>query len=251
MQCAYVANAIDGQCGRDALLDSPYCAAHQRGNNRSGIQHKDFPKMTVAQRGFYTSRIGPKLRDVVNEYRENSKVHDITEEVELTRIANLAAVQQFEVIQLQLDCPAAWVAAGGGVDDESQERGKAILREMLIKAAENLKDAMRENARMVEMAAKIHNLTVDKMSPDLIESLVRQICGMVHSCFGEHWHLIERFDKMIAEKLQLPSVLNAMGTRLSPSNAPSTTDEVRAMISTVPEWTEEDERQAQATIAKG
>lgn len=194
--------------------------------------------MTTHQKGFYYSRMGPRLRELVDQQRENQKLNDVSGELELMRVANARVVDVYEALIIQHDSPEAAAALGGGITPECIENGKRKLSDALQVASDTLRTAMKENVAMAEAAAKIHNLTVDRISPDMMDSIVRQICGFVHICFSDNWEAVERFDQMLTEKLQLPSVISSMGTKLTPANSVTPTQEVQAMINTIPEWKE-------------
>lgn len=234
LQCQ-VKNAIGDICGAVKLvpgMDVCYrCSSRTVKDSASSIEAK-YAIMSKEHKGYYLRKLNPKLQEAILNQRAQTKLNDIAEEIELVRMANEKAVEVYSATQAMMDMPEAIAALGGGIDDESMARGKARLAIMFDDASKLLKEAMRENADLVEKAAKIHNLTVDRLSPDAIADIAKQITSFVHIIWGHDWDGLERFDKLLSAKLNLPSVVGNMGTTITPSQ------EVRKMDSTVPLWVE-------------
>lgn len=179
---------------------------------------------------FYARVLGPKLKAVLEECAAEYKRHNIDEEILITK-----AVSRDALIVL---------------DSLHELPDTALPREtrakLLTEAGSIVNQTMEQATRLVERSAKIHALTADKISPTVVDDMVQQMCRFVYLAFeAKHnsghpdftdfdeavnkilMERISKFDKMISDDLQLPS-LKALGTTITPDQ------QVLAMDDTVP-----------------
>ena len=222
MYCIFVKTDLT-QCRRLHIIGEKFCPYHIKAGTSKGSGKRKNPfehdssgieiaiaDIPVDQMKLYGKRIGPKLKELLQESLNNSKAHDISEEIALTRQCAGEAVSAYSTL---IDME--------GLVDETKR--KMALHE----AASVVMGQMDSVAKLVERAAKIHALTVDKLPPNAIDDCIRQICRFVYQVFGEQKEKIEEFDRLLTDEMQLPS-LKQLGTTIMPR------DQVIAMDSTIP-----------------
>lgn len=251
MPCISV-DRLGSPCGRVEVVDgTQYCKIHfgqRQGLTKDGIltgmpteTKADIP-MSSQLRGFYANKLSPKLTAMLTESAAHGALNNLRCEIELLRAENVRVAQLYDVLLNLQESDEAAAAAGGGIDVEQILNGRKLLRTQLDNAARAMKEALVENAIAEERYANVLSKTVDRMPPDAMQELVKQIIAAAHICFGRDFEGLQRFDKMLSEKLNLPSVVGSMGTHITPHNAPITpTQEVTAMVNTVPRWVETNE----------
>lgn len=206
---------------------------------RSVLTKQDVP-MSSQLKGFYANKLSPKLASLLSESAAHGALNNLRGEIELLRSANLRAVQVYDSLSTLQDSPEAHAAAGGGIEPEQIAKGKQLLSKQLEKAADCMRDALRENAVAEERYANVLSKTVDRMPPDAMQDLVKQVIAAAHHCFGRDWEGLQKFDKMLSDKLNLPSVIGTMGTHVTPATI-TPTQQVTAMIGTVPRYVERED----------
>lgn len=195
----------------------------------SSDKTRDFRRapITKMQADLYIKQLGPKLSVVCRELLNNTKLNDITAEIAVTRTAYLESIGEWGSLAAMIDDDQIISVMGGGIDEAAMQRGRHKLQQMIATARNDVVEGMDRISVLCERQAKIHNLTVDKLPPDAIDGIVKQICRFVHLCFAHDWANIEKFNEMLNQELQLPS-LKMIGTMSTPSQ------DVREMYDTIP-----------------
>lgn len=241
------------QCPLIKAKGTRYCRVHREKGNAPGsnsplnpfaIDTKydsaveklaSIPKNRMA---FYTRRMGPKLKALVEEALEGQNAHDISEEVAIVRAMSQQSLQVYNSL-MELD------------DTKITPQGKA---QAMHDAGQIVVTAMDQATRLSERSAKIFALTAEKIDPLAIDKVAKQLCRFVYVCFEDYEtelpegltteqilqykefdksvreimiQQINKFDKMVSEELQLPSIIQN-GTNITPDQ------QVLAMINTVP-----------------
>lgn len=250
-RCKFEHRGGTGRC-KFRAINKGYCSRHE---GIVGVQYDRVNFLDIRGRGndtlaklipsdrmaFYAKHVGPKLKALLQEADEvyKGKEHDITEEVQMTRAVGIRAVTYFSGI-MEL--------TPGQVPPDRQQQLLAESGSMVIAA-------MDQSSKLVERAAKIYNLTAEKISPTAIDSIVQQICRMIYTVFeapinsGKGYEefddavnaimkaRITALDNMLSEELELPSIAEIP----SIANRKRVSDQIFAMEATVPRFVEDDE----------
>lgn len=219
IKCKYHKPVEYGLLPTDPDLHSVFGA--RDGNRGRPSNKRALP--TKEQMGFYAKHIGPKLTELLNDALA-IQAFDISEEIGIIRASLITQVEQFSGLNELRNDPAT-----------APKTDEAILQYNTLynMAAESLRQGMNAITFQVERQAKIHNMVAEKIHPNAINDVVRQINRMVHEVFGQdHWELVERFDQKLTDELQLPSLKN-QGTTITPDQ------EVTLMDASVPLYVEE------------
>lgn len=205
----------------------------------SGNSRHELEVLKLAIRmDFYGKKLGPKLSRLLENNLNNEEKHDISKEVAMVRTVGAQALGVYDAL---LEMPE------GTLPEETRVQ-------LIHDAGQIVADAMDESSRIVERSAKIFALTSDKLDPQAVDKVAKQICRFVYLCFEDfeskvpkdadietklQWNefdeavrkimreRIKKFDDMLTNELQMPT-LKQLGTTLSPDQ------QVRAMIDTVP-----------------
>lgn len=187
---------------------------------------------------FYGKQLGPKLSQLIQDSVEESNAHDISKEVAVVKAISSQSVGIYDSIMELPD---------GAVPN-------ATRTQLLHDAGQVAISALDQATRMVERSAKIFALTTERVDPLAVDKVAKQICRFVYICFEDFetelpedadeetvkqfvefdeavrkvmLDRIRKFDTMVAEELQLPT-LKQLGTTITPDQ------QIMAMIDSVP-----------------
>lgn len=163
-------------------------------------------KVSDEQLAFYARRVGPKLRAYMEQIAADRKAHDVSEELDIARTVASEAVAVYGAIY------------------ERDFEGKQVALEM---SGEIVMQRMRQVIDLFHKSAQIAALEQDKFSPHIINEISKQIMRFAHVCFSEYPNALVKFDQLLTEELQLPSIKMG-GTTITPDQ------QVLEMDSTVP-----------------
>lgn len=165
---------------------------------------------------FYAKRVGPKLKAVLEEASKNKmELLDITEEITLSRLATLKYMEVLEQIEeLKI-----------GVNNVTVESKQTLINNILP----IVKRAWAEDSVLVERGTRIFTMlnNENKLSPNAIDEVVKQISKFHHACFHDHPDALAKFDNFLNNVLELPT-LKGRGTSITPDM------QVMAMDATIP-----------------
>lgn len=188
--------------------------------NIFGVNCRVFNKTRPEVVTFFAKRVGPKLRAVLEEAAADHKsVYSVVEEITLARDAATPIVAIYE--KLRYDPPE-------GIP-------KQQLDEMLVVAGRSQMTAMDELTRLIERGARIVSLEADKLHPHIIDEVMKQVMRFVQISFPNDMEGLKRFDQLLTEELQLPSLNDGRGTTITPDQ------QVMAMDSTIPYVADDEE----------
>lgn len=223
-------------CPIKALPGTKFCRKHTTGRKHKTGGPKDVfghklqyaeknshNNPTKEQMGFFRKHIGPKLTALLDEALE-IKMFDVQEELAIVRTTCIQQVQVYNSLQEIWANPAT-----RPVTPEAIKAFDAAIAE----CGSQVKSAMNDITFQVERQAKIHSMVAEKIHPNAIADVVRQINRMVFECFGQSdWKGVERFNNMLTTELELPSLKN-QGTTITPDK------QVQMMDESVPLYVEE------------
>lgn len=224
-------------CWKPALKDKGFCKKHYKQQSGAGdslrfrggpqdvygsVYRKAYTPEFKEKMGFFYKHLGPKLKTLFDE-AVTVKEFDIQEEITLTRIAateQLAICNQLHAIW---DDPST-----RPTEPQAVSAYAALLRE----ATEAFKKSLSDITYQVERQAKIHAMVAEKLGPNAIADVVRQINRMIYETFGQSdWEGVKRLNDRLTNELQLPSLKN-QGTTITPDQ------EVMLMDASVPLFVE-------------
>ena len=173
----------------------------------------------------YSRRIGPKMKAVLEELATNTKLNDVSEELEHIRAVHLHNCGIYSDVMESLD---------KFVGENAQQNRDSAMRI----AGEILKTSAFDVLAAVEKMSRIEANLANQIGPNAIALLTRQMTRFVYEAFDndtpEGKARIDNFEKMLNERLELPT-LKATHTNITPDM------QVRAMDSTVPYVDEPDD----------
>lgn len=201
-------------------------AAHCNGNafttycNVFGRQakHKAL-NCSIELKMFYATRVGPKLRVLLEQAAAQREGFSVTDELEVMRVAAAQSVQMF-----------------GGLmelDDAKVNGGAQAKQQLLIETASVVLNQMDQVVtafkKASDMAKNEHVLT-----PSGVNEVVKQIMRFVQITFAGEPEKVAMLDDFLTNELELPSVKQS-GTTITPDMV------AVAMDATVPYVEDDDE----------
>ncbi len=162
----------------------------------------------------YGRKIGPKMSALLEQIRAKPDYLDVSEELEQARIIH---AERWQLYAFTFETMP---------DGEARQTALHIAGQMVDQSLDNL-------TKLIERASRIMSAKTNGIGPQCADAIVRQMCGFVYQCFDSEKDRtnIMKFDKMLSEKLELPS-LKSLGTSRTPSD--SIDAQVMAMDDTVP-----------------
>lgn len=151
------------------------------------------------QKSRYHSVMGPKLKDLVACLDGANDPYDAMSELEQSRGAHVEMMRIFEETQAYIETLPT-----------QTEQQRMLKKEARILAVGMLNDSLQNVYSAMERCARITSMVCDKLHPQYIAGLTRQITEMIYLCFDngqpEMQPYIDKFEKMLDERLQLPTV---------------------------------------------
>lgn len=175
-------------------------------------------KLPIERLMFYAGRVGPKLKALLEKAAETRKGFDVTEELEMMRVAASQSVQMFGGL-LELD-PAK---AGGEMAKQQLliETGSVVMNQM---------------DQVITAFKKASDMSKNEMvlTPASVNDVVKQIMRFVQITFADTPEKVDMLDDFLTNELELPSLKRA-GTTITPDMV------AVAMDATVPYVPDDDE----------
>jgi hypothetical protein len=165
---------------------------------------------------FYQRRLTKTLKKAVEESFERTNAEQIAlyEELALVREAAGQAVQNYgEAAELQEEFEAA-KASGKKID----EAALVAVKQITTEAAGQMVSELKNVEHFATAIAKIEAASKDNVTVHLLNSIVHQTVRLFYEVCGvEHIALAQRFEKLMKDKIVLPSQQNtATGTTITP-----------------------------------
>lgn len=111
---------------------------------------------------------------------------------------------------------ALYDAVVGKLEEERDPAKAAKLREAAAMIATQMKEDLKEVAKVCETAARIEAMAKDKVSVHSISHVVNQMVRLMHTvCGEENVAIAEEFERRVREEVKLPST-GPEGTNITP-----------------------------------
>lgn len=223
------------KCQQGSIKGKKYCTAHlhldrDTKDNPFGINFRDdqqrFNAFDKTKMAFFRKHIGPKLTELMDDALL-VKEFDISEEVALVRVSQIELAKVFSNLVEIANDPSLAPKTPEAIE---------LHNLLLSQTATLIRSGMEEITRLVERQAKIHSLVAEKMHPNAIGEVVKQINLIIYDTLGaEHWDLVEAISKKLDTELEIPSLKNlgySNGATITPN------EEVSLMDASVPLYVE-------------
>lgn len=191
--------------------------------NQVEVGITEFPRAPIAKRNRYGRVFGPKLKSLIAKIDDDGNPFSVTSEIEVARGIHVDSIRLYEEFNAIIEAMPTTTLA----ECQAQRQAFTLNNSILVDSNDRVLSAL-------ERCARITTQVCERVSPQYIALISKQILNMIYRCFDndqpEFQEGIAKFERMIDEELQLPTIKG----QIPPVDCVPIEDQMLAMDMSIP-----------------